>query len=157
MGAISTQDNIVAADLRVCPPVAGRSQRGQSLVEFALMLPIFLIVLFILVDFGIGFSRWLVITNAAREGARLGAVNPVTAEITDRAVTTSNGLLTPDGVEVNCSGDCKRGDSVVVKVNYDYQPITPFVKLVLDSLPMSACSDMRLEIGAAGVDPGGGC
>jgi Flp pilus assembly protein TadG len=56
-------------------------QRGQALVEFALVLPLLLIVLFIAVDFGVGLTRWIAITNAAREGARLGAVGADEAAI----------------------------------------------------------------------------
>ncbi|NUQ56510.1 MAG: pilus assembly protein, partial [Dehalococcoidia bacterium] len=48
-----------------------RTDAGQALVEFALVLPVMLMMLFALVDFGRGFYTWLVVTNAAREGARV--------------------------------------------------------------------------------------
>ena len=50
------------------------TETGQSLVEFAMVLPLFLVLLFGLVDFGRAFYSWMVITNGAREGARAGAV-----------------------------------------------------------------------------------
>ena len=50
-------------------------EKGQALVEFTLLVPIFLLLLFAIVDFGMGFYSWITITNAAREGARLGAVH----------------------------------------------------------------------------------
>ena len=51
-----------------------RPQRGQSLVEFALvMMPLFVILLAI-VQFGFIFNSYVTITNASREGARIGTV-----------------------------------------------------------------------------------
>ena len=51
-----------------------RSQRGQSLVEFALVLPILLILVLGIVDFGMGLRAYVTLTNATREGARFAAV-----------------------------------------------------------------------------------
>ena len=55
-------------------PDRSRAQRGQSLVEFALvMMPLFIILLGI-IQFGFIFNAYVTITNASREGARLGTV-----------------------------------------------------------------------------------
>ena len=48
------------------------SQRGQSTVEFALLVPLLLTMFFLIFEFGRVFVSWLLITNAAREGARYG-------------------------------------------------------------------------------------
>ena len=55
---------------------AGRTddERGAALVEFALCLPLLLVVIAGIVDFGFAFQRFEVITNAAREGARLATL-----------------------------------------------------------------------------------
>ena len=50
------------------------TEAGQSLVEFTMILPLFLVLLFGMVDFGRAFYTWLLVTNAAREGARIAAV-----------------------------------------------------------------------------------
>jgi Flp pilus assembly protein TadG len=50
----------------------GRS-RGQSLVEFAIVFPFFVLLLAAVIDFGLGLYSYLTIINAAREGSRLGA------------------------------------------------------------------------------------
>ena len=50
------------------------SERGAALVEFALALPLLLVVIAGIVDFGFLFQRYEVLTNAAREGARLGSL-----------------------------------------------------------------------------------
>jgi hypothetical protein len=142
-----------------------RRQRGQALVEFALVLPLLLIVLFLVVDFGVGLTRWIAITNAAREGARLGAVGAEEGAIRQKVVDTSDGILSDGNVAVGYfdvdGNGIKVGDSVVVDVHYDYNLISPlgrFLTVTIDPLTLSACSDMRLEQLADGI-PGGasGC
>ncbi len=138
------------------------------MVEFALLLPIFLVVMFIIADFGVGISRWVIVTNSTREGARLGAVGATTADIADKVALTSSGLL--DAADVNvyyldkddngAPGD--RGDSVVVESDYDYQMITPlsaFLTLAFNSINFHSCTDMRLELPVAGAGNSGepGC
>ena len=138
------------------------------MVEFALLLPIFLVVIFIIVDFGVGISRWVILTNSTREGARLGAVGASTTDITDKVVSTSNDLLVPADVNVyyldgpDDNGDVgDGGDSVVVESDYEYGLITPlsaFLNLAWDSINFHSCTDMRLERAIPGAGGGGtGC
>ena len=58
-----------------------KNQRGQTLVELALVLPVIILILFGILEFGRIFHSYIVITNAAREGARLGAVGKPDDEI----------------------------------------------------------------------------
>ena len=53
----------------------GGREQGASAVEFALVLPILLVLVFGIIAFGFGFARWVALTNGAREGARYMAVN----------------------------------------------------------------------------------
>ncbi len=137
------------------------------MVEFALLLPIFLAVLFLIIDFGVGINRWVIVTNSTREGARIGAVGASTGDIRDTVATNSNGLLAVtdvdvyylDGPDANSQlGD--RGDPVVVESTYEYQLITPlkaFLSIAFDSINFSSCTDMRLELAVAGAgNPNGG-
>ncbi len=137
------------------------------MVEFALLLPIFLAVLFLIIDFGVGINRWVIVTNSTREGARIGAVGASEGEIRDRVALTSNGLLDPDpasGVITvryvgDGDGDAERGESVVVESDYEYTLITPlkaFLNIAFDSIDFHSCTDMRLELPVSGaVDNGG--
>lgn len=50
------------------------TQRGQATVEFVLLTPLLLVLLFLIFEFGRVFGSWLIVTNAAREGARFGIV-----------------------------------------------------------------------------------
>ena len=55
-------------------PFVPRGEGGNALVEFALVLPLLMLVFAGIVDFGFLFQRYEVITNAAREGARLAVL-----------------------------------------------------------------------------------
>jgi Flp pilus assembly protein TadG len=129
-------------------------EKGQALVEFALLIPIFLILLFAIVDFGMGFYSWITVTNAAREGARLGAVLATQQEIEDRVYDSVN--LPDEGTKMSVTvtnAQGQPGESVVVKVDYDYDLITPLAGLVQfvsgdtigPTLTFSSTAEMRLE------------
>ena len=52
-----------------------RSERGSQLIEFSLVLPLLLLVVLGIMDFGLLFQRYEAVTNAAREGARIAVLN----------------------------------------------------------------------------------
>lgn len=52
-----------------------RGERGATAVEFAVILPILIVLVFGIIAFGFGFARWVALTNGAREGARYMAIN----------------------------------------------------------------------------------
>ena len=123
--------------------------RGQAIVEFALVLPLLLILLFGVIDFGRALQTYITINNASREGARLGAINPdadIEGKVRDAAGEFDTADLTvgtsfPDGKE--------SGESVVVDVDYEYNFITPlgsFVEALSGgTLTLGTSSDMRIE------------
>ena len=61
-----------------------RNQRGAALLETAITIPIVLVVSVSIFEFGRAYQTWQVLTNAAREGARVA----VLTETTDAQVTT---------------------------------------------------------------------
>ncbi|HXH22412.1 MAG TPA: TadE/TadG family type IV pilus assembly protein [Dehalococcoidia bacterium] len=138
---------------------AGRNrERGQNLVEFALVAPLFLVLIFAIVDFGMGLRAWISITNAAREGARYGAVGHTEAEIKQRVVDTSSiGLTCGAGTGTACvtvtGANGLPGNSVTVRVSHQYSLITPLSALmsmvsggsISTRVDLTADSDMRLE------------
>jgi Flp pilus assembly protein TadG len=64
-----------------------RRDSGQAVIEMALTLPLLLLIVFGIFDFGFMFQRYEVVTNAAREGARLGVLADYTeAEAEARAL-----------------------------------------------------------------------
>ena len=54
--------------------LARTRQAGTSIVEMTIVLPLLLLLVFAIGDFGIAYTRWVSLTNAAREGARVGVV-----------------------------------------------------------------------------------
>ena len=105
-------------------------EKGQNLVEFAMVVPIFLILVFAIVDFGMGFHAWITVTNAAREGARIGAVGADAATIEARVVDTASSLTTGDLDVTVVNAEGTPGESVSVDVEYDYDLITPLSNLL---------------------------
>ena len=74
-------------------PCTPASDRGAVAVEFALILPLLLVILFGIVQFGITFNRQQGIHAAAREGARIGSLPGTTsAEIEDRVMDALDGV-----------------------------------------------------------------
>jgi Flp pilus assembly protein TadG len=131
-----------------------KGEKGQALVEFALLIPIFLVLLFSIVDFGMGFYSWITVTNAAREGARLGAVQATQQQIEDRVYETSDLPNEGTNMTVTVSGaQGQPGESVVVQVDYNYDLITPLASLVAfisaetlgPTMTLSSTAEMRLE------------
>jgi Flp pilus assembly protein TadG len=137
-------------------PRRDRRERGQSIIELAFVLPVFLVIIMATVDFGLALKSWITITNAAREGARYAAVTCVAAADDSEVITETEDAAADlaDDVTVtvvNCPGDT--ADSVVVTVDYTYTLITPLGGMLSflggDGLPsgidLSSSSDMRLE------------
>lgn len=102
-----------------------KGERGQSLVEFALVVPLFLLLVFAIVDFGMGFYSWITVTNAAREGARIGAVHANSATITQRVKDTSGSLNNSNLTITVTNAQGASGGEVAVTATYKYTLITP--------------------------------
>src|SRR5687768_15403499 len=77
-------------------------RRGQSMVEFALILPVFVLILVGLFDVGRAVYAFNTVNNAAREGARWAIVDQTVTHIDDRATSVASGLgLSADHVDVD--------------------------------------------------------
>lgn len=136
-----------------------QTEAGQSLVEFTMILPIFLVLMFGLVDFGRVFYMWFLVTNAAREGARVAAVQADYATVQDRIYDSfcsnypSDCSLDPDKLGItpdNIQGS--RGSAVSIDLAYDFEFVTPLGSILqliggssLAAPTISAHSSMRLE------------
>ena len=130
-------------------PSVGRRGRdaGQSLVEFAVILPLFLTILLGAVEFGRGFQSWLTLSNAAATGARTAAVGQTAAEVEaatrNAAVTLDQGALT---VQVT-NAEGPTGEPVTVHVEYTMTMMTPFFAPLVPGgvIPLEAEATQRLE------------
>lgn len=122
--------------------------RGQSLLEFALVLPILLLLFFGIIEFGIIFSDNLIISQAAREGARVGVVGGSDEEIIN-TVEHIAGTLDRNRLQIAISppeGERVRGDSLKVEVRYSVLIMTPFMaEIIPNPYPLGAAVTMRVE------------
>ena len=80
-----------------------RSERGVELIEFAISLPVLLFVLTAILDFGFLFQRYEVVTNAAREGARLKS-NAGASTTADVQARLSEYTASPPWLRERCRG-----------------------------------------------------
>ncbi|MDH7480265.1 MAG: TadE/TadG family type IV pilus assembly protein, partial [Syntrophomonadaceae bacterium] len=103
-----------------------RGESGQTLVELALLLPVLLLLLLGVVEFGRILMTYLMISHSSREGARLAAVGGSDSAVVQR-VQDQAFLLDPDllVIDINPSGSRTRGSSVTVTLDYDLDIFLP--------------------------------
>ena len=77
-----------------------RKERGAAAVEFALILPVFLLLIFAIIEIGIAYQRWTTVTHAAREGVRRLAVGDAPDAATTAGELSAGNAL---GYEIECS------------------------------------------------------
>jgi len=130
----------------------GDHERGQALVEFAMVMPIMLLLLFALVDFGRAFYSWLLITNAAREGARVAATQSPLTDVQTRIYGAASALDSSAITITTTNVQGPRGESVEVDLTYDFSFVTPIGNIVsllgggaLATPAINGHSSMRLE------------
>jgi Flp pilus assembly protein TadG len=134
-----------------------RIQDGQSLVEFALIFPLLILLLVGIFDAGRLVFAYNDITNAAREAARVGIVNQNIASIQTEAVSqaTTLGLTAatnidvkfcqPDGTGCTTTPPTNLDSLVQVQVSYDWHAITPVIGSIIGPVTVHAESRMPIE------------
>ena len=151
-----------------------RRAGGQSLVEFALVLPIIVLLIVGFVEIGRAVFAFNTIANAARQGARVAIVNQLSV-VTDcdesrpiedpyqphwsirgcaiaaasaLGINTSNvsiSYLSPPSTSLSCTPTLHVGCLASVTVTYHYSITTPFVSMLIGPFTMSQTSQMPLE------------
>ncbi len=130
--------------------MAIEKSRGQSLLEFALTLPLFLWLVVGLMDLGRGVASYTLLANCAREGAR-AAIIPQTSNADIAEAINAQGLILgtiPSGdITINpAEGSRSSGTKITVEVRYQFRPITPLVSNVVGStILMRATSAATIE------------
>jgi Flp pilus assembly protein TadG len=135
-----------------------RSQKGAALLEAAIVIPIILLISVGIFEFGRAYQTWQVLTNAAREGARLACLEgPTDADVRTRvnAYLQGGGLTTlaDTGIVVNRNAPVGASTGSLVQVNYPFSFIVlnPVVRLIAprattgQAITMHAQSLMRNE------------
>lgn len=152
----------------------GRRENGQSLVEFALVIPIIVLLVAAFVEIGRAVFAYNTIANAARQGARVAIVNQL-EDITDcdatrpvedpfephwsirgcvlvaastLGITTDNITIeyrTPPDTTLSCDPVLHIGCLAAITVTYDYSISTPFLSMLIGGFTMTQTSEMPVE------------
>jgi Flp pilus assembly protein TadG len=143
------------------------SERGAEVIEFAIILPLLLLIVFGIIDFGFLFQRYVVVTNAAMEGARVrvlpgyldaDAIARARSYAVDGGVPNA-GACPPYCVTVtqttvpNGTGGTWPAFQVDVAYDHDYSYIGPIAQLFggnFTSVTLRARSTMRSQVAPAG-------
>jgi len=117
-----------------------RLERGQELVEFALVLILFLVVLMVIFDMGRAVYYYSAIHNAAREGARHGITDQNAGNIQAFAQNVAVGLDIDPVIGIT-------EDTVTVSIDYVFVPVTPVLSLFSgeNSITLHSHATMRIE------------
>jgi Flp pilus assembly protein TadG len=123
-----------------------KNQQGQSMTEFALVLPILVFLLFGVIQFGIVFNNYITVTDAVRAGARKGAVgrhlqNP-DAAVVQSVRDAANGLKQSD-LNVTVASSWQQGEQVTVTGSYPYS--ISLLGLVVKSGRLTSTTKERVE------------
>lgn len=144
--------------------------RGQSLVEFAISLPVVLLMILFGIDFGRVFLGWVTLNNAVREAANFAAINPTawTAPGNPAAQAEYVRLVTTESANINCTlpgtlpdptfpNGTGIGSPVLVAVTCQFSLITPLIGNILGTpIDVSASASFPVRSGAIAGTGGGG-
>ncbi len=137
-------------------------ERGSAMVETAIAIPILLVMMVGIFEVGRAYETWQVLTNAAREGARM-SVTPSSSQATTTALIRgymANGQLTKSatatvvvnkGASINVNGTLMSASAVTVDYPFEFIMLQPVVRLVAPGatvggpLTMRATAIMRNE------------
>lgn len=145
----------------------GFRDQGASLVEFALIAPLLLLLLLGMVEFGWLFAQNLDVRHGAREGARLAAVNfpegaPPNSGFRDPVNTGAlvaevcARMQTPTAADITITSTGAVGDAATVTVTTPGETLTGFIDFLLpSSLSLNSTVQIRLEQAATWTDTAG--
>lgn len=132
-----------------------RDERGTAAVEFTMVLPIMLVLVFGIVELGSAWQARQTLTNASREGARLGSVHASEGVTADEIVQTVETFLTASGftgtgINVALTGagsGFTTGDQVTVEVTADWSlpVLSSLLPNTLGTVTLGARTVMRHE------------
>lgn len=141
---------------------SGRQKdRGQTMVEFALVLPVLILLLVGIFDFGRAIYAYNTINNAAREGARLAIVDQTVADIQAEAADAAAALgidaadvvvdfrdsdgAAPSSCDDEIGTPTIVGCIAVVRVPYGYRAATPVIEALVGAITLAGESRFAVE------------
>jgi Flp pilus assembly protein TadG len=126
-----------------------KNSKGQSLVEIAIVLPILILIVMGIIEFGLLFNNYIIIANASREGARKAALGGTDSEIIQVIENMTTTLeLSNMNIYISPSFNSRRhGTQAKVEVAYRASLITPVIGKFFPGgeARLTATSIMRVE------------
>lgn len=130
-------------------------RRGQALAEFALAIPVFMLVVLALIEAGAFAFTLTSLESVAQRGGRMAALPSTTTESAVQTYVVSQAALAgitvaPSDVAVTCSPSCTlatktSANRVRVVVNYTYRPLTGIALGGTATFPLSAATEYHAE------------
>ena len=117
-----------------------KREEGVAILEMAMIMPVIAMIIFLIMDMGLFFFDYVSAQNAAREGARCGAVGYSDASVEARVIEAA-GFSDPTNVDVTRGGV---GGDIVVSADFDHQWLLPAGILGVPNI-FTVTSNMRLE------------
>jgi Flp pilus assembly protein TadG len=144
---------------------SGRTRRrGQALVEFAMIMPLILVIVLGLLDLGRAVFSYNTLSQAARSGSRVAMVDQNPARVRTKAIASAASLglatsnvdvcfKTADSGQTSCSSgsdDCPESTRVIgclaiVRAHLTYAPMTPILSIFMSSISLSSTSIEPIE------------
>jgi Flp pilus assembly protein TadG len=122
-----------------------KREEGQSIVEFAIIAPLFLLMLVGFINFGMVVFSYLNLNMTAQEATRLAGLGKSDAQIVQYAKDKS-AVKKPDQITVTISpANRKSGDYVTVTISYPMNELTPIFDEFLSSYQLTTKSTIRVE------------
>lgn len=124
------------------------NNKGQSLLETAITIPIMLLIICGIIDFGLMFNAYHVVNNASREGARMAAIGKGDLEI-ESNIRSISSILENSKLSISITpaeGLRQKGGETEVRIDYQYDFLTPVISSLLpEQFVVSSKTIMRNE------------
>jgi Flp pilus assembly protein TadG len=129
-----------------------QTSHGSVIVEFALFLPIILVLMFGIIELGAAWNAKQMLVNASREGARMGSLLNDPSNGNTQVIQMVTGFLQQSGYPgsfsvVSAGADGNPGDQVQVTITSDYQfpVLSSFLSPSIANITLTAATIMRHE------------
>jgi len=175
-----TRGGRVSSALTAAHGRRARGERGAALVEMAIILPIFVVLVFGLLEFGITYNSYIALRQGTREAARQAAVGNF-GSTSGCSLTGLSGSPSADVQKLMClaksqaglsfantrvkvlsgnsdfssAGTFTKGDSVIVCTEYPVDSVAKFVSPLLGGAVLKTKTSMRIETNYSNAETGG--
>ena len=131
--------------------MTSRRDRGAAAVEMAIVMPLLLMLIFGIIEFGLLLTAQIGVTAAAREGARAATVDAAPSAARDRVRLLDSDYQIEAGKSHGCGRNPAPGDDAVIVVTYEHRFLTPLGGLV--GMMGGAGWGDSIDVAATGVMP----